>query len=214
MTIEVRPAHDGDLEFLVWTMMTAGQSHLEWTVWEKMFGRDADWVADLMRRGAVSAQPHWCHLSKFWIAEIDGQPAGAMSSFDPETEGNDALTAALLPAAMELGLGEAEIGGMIERAAIIEGASPKSYANSWGAENVAVHPAFRGRGVTERLFECVLEQGRQAGRDHAQILCLNGNERALKAWARNDFELRADYRSDACEQTYGTAGLKLLTRRL
>lgn len=210
--ITVRPAEAADLDFLVWAMATAGRSHLDATVWSKMFGRDEAWILDLLAAAAQSPEPHWCHLSRFWVAEADGRPAGAMSGFDPATQGNDALSGALLTAAMELGLEAAEIEGVLTRAALMDEASPKTHPEVWGAENVAVKPEFRGRGVLEALFEAVAAQGRAQGRRRLQILCLNGNERALKAWARNGFDLRADYRSEACHAVFGSPGLKLMLR--
>ena len=210
----VRPARETDLEFIVWAMMTAARSHLPHTAWERMFGRDAAWTEELLRCVAVSAEPHWCHMNRFRIAEIDGEAAGAMSSFDPATEGNAALAAALLPTAMELGITSEELPGVLARSEVIEDATPKAFPESWGAENVAVVPGRRGQGVIERLFDTGLDEGRAAGRSYGQILCLNGNERGLSAWRRNGFELRGDYRSRACDEIYGSPGLKLLVRPL
>jgi len=214
MIITVRRAGEADLDFVVWVMMTAARSHLPHTAWERMFARDARWTEDLLRAAARSEAPHWCHLDRFWIAEVDGRPAGALSSFDPVSEGNEALTAALLPAAMQMGLTPDELPDVLARAEVIEAATPKTFPDSWGAENVAVLPEYRGLGAIESLFEPVLDQGRAAGRSHAQILCLNGNERGLKAWMRNGFQLRGDYHSAGCEAVFDSPGLKLLVRPL
>lgn len=214
MGISIRPARESDLDFLVWVMLTAARSHLARSVWEIIFDRDADWTGEALRTAARSDQPHWCHLDRFWVAQADGAPVAAMSSFDPATEGNDALSAALVPAAMQLGLAPEALPAVLARSEAMEAASPKTFPHSWGAENVAVLPQHRGRGAVEALFEAVYDQGRAAGRDCAQILCLNGNERGLKAWMRNGFELRGDYRSRPCESIFGSPGLKLLVRPL
>lgn len=214
MTLTVRPAREDDLDFLAWVMLTAARSHLPRSVWEIMFDRDADWTGELLRAAARSDQPHWCHLDRFWVAQADGAPIAAMSSFDPLTEGNDALSAALVPAAFGLGLQPDELPAVLARSEAMEAASPKVFPHSWGAENVAVLPEHRGRGTVEALFEVVYGHGRAAGRDCAQILCLNGNERGLKAWMRNGFELRGDYRSRPCDDIFGSPGLKLLVRQL
>lgn len=212
MTIEVRPAEAADLDFLCWVMFTAGKSHLDRCIWEMIFDMTPDEVIDFLRRVAVTDATHWCHHKKFLVAEIDGAAAGALCTFDPATEGTAALSEAMMTVAADLGRDQAWLEGALMRGLAADSATPKDYADSWGIENVAVKPEFRGKGVVEALFGRALEIARASGRSCAQIQCLNGNIRAQRAWERQGFELRADYRSSAFEQTFGCPGLKLLVR--
>jgi GNAT superfamily N-acetyltransferase len=212
--MNVRRAGASDLDFVVWVMLTAAKSHLERCVYEVLFDLDASRLAELYRRTANSEFVHWCHLSKFWIAEIDNEPAGAMCGYDPSAEGNDALAETILPLLVEWGKSAQDLREIADRNAVMDSCFPMQFPGAWGVENVAVDPRFRGRGVTDCLFEEVLAEGRGKGYECAQIMCLNGNRRAEAAWRRAGFELRADYTSRPFQQTFGCPGLKLLVRDL
>lgn len=214
MNVDIRRARADDLGFVVWVMITAAQSHLDRCVYEILFDLDAAELSDLYGRVACSESLHWCHLSKFWIAEVDGDPAGAMCGYDPLTEGNDALAAAIVPLLGEWGKSEEDLQEILRKNEIMESCLPKPFPHAWGVENVAVKPHFRGRGITDRLFEQVLAEGRDKGYECAQIMCLNGNRPAEAAWRRAGFELKADYHSREFERTFGCRGLKLLVQNL
>lgn len=213
MAIRVRTAGRADLDFICWVMFTAGTSHLPRCIWELLFDMSADEVMAFLRAVAVTDATHWCHVDRFLIAEVGGVAAGALCTFDPTTEGTAALSAAMLPIATATARDAGWLDGTLARAVVIEAATPKDYADSWGIENVAVRPEFRGTGIVEALFDGALQLARGSGRAYAQIMCLNGNERAQRAWERQGFELRADYRSAAFEHTFGCPGLKLLVHR-
>ena len=65
----IRRAVTEDIPFLSWVMFTAARSHLDTCVWETSFDEAEAGVRDLLERVAQTAQTHWCHGSKFWIAE-------------------------------------------------------------------------------------------------------------------------------------------------
>jgi GNAT superfamily N-acetyltransferase len=214
VSINIRRARSEDLTFAVWVMLTAAQSHLDRCVYEILFDLDASQLSDLYERIANSEAAHWCHLSKFWIAEVDDEPAGAMCGYNPSTEGNDALAEAIVPLLGEWGKSERDLHGILERNAIMDSCLPKQFPGAWGVENVAVKPRFRGQRITDHLFEEVLAEGRGQGYECAQIMCLNGNHRAEAAWRRAGFQLRADYTSPEFDRTFGCPGLKLLVQEL
>ena len=103
---------------------------------------------------------------------------------------------------------------ILERNATMDSCMPKQFPGAWGVENVAVEPRFRGQGIADHLFDAVFAEGRSGGHECAQIMCLNGNRRAETAWTRAGFKLRADYSSQAFQETFGCPGLKLLVRDL
>ncbi|HEY2773353.1 MAG TPA: GNAT family N-acetyltransferase [Candidatus Binatia bacterium] len=214
MQVQIRPAAHDDLDFVSWVMFTAARSHLERSVWEAMFDRDEAWVRGVLRRVAVSEQPHWCHLSKFRICEVDGQRAGALAGYDPVTEGTDVLTAAMLEAVAAAGDADLDLEAVLARADIADSCTPKKYPGAWGVENVAVVPELRSRGVLDRLMENVLAEGRGRGFGHAQIMVLAGNTRAQKAYERNGFAPCAEYRSVAFEDAFTSPGINLLVRAI
>lgn len=215
MRPRIRRASSEDIPFLSWVMFTAARSHLERCVWETIFDETEARVRDLLERVARTAQTHWCHASKFWIAEVEGKPAASLCGFVPETEGPGPLGEAMLDVARsQLSYSEERISEILQRGAVSMGGMPDDLDDVWGVENVAVLPEYRGRGLTDRLFDHVLEEGRSRGFSRAQILCLIGKDPAQRAWERNGFQLQTERRNAAFEALFGCPGGKLFARDL
>jgi GNAT superfamily N-acetyltransferase len=213
MRPRIRRATTEDLPFLSWVMFTAARSHLIKCVWETIFDAAEAGVRDLLERVAQSAQTHWCHGSRFWIAEVEGAPAAALCGFVPATEGSGPLGEAMVDVARnQLSYPEERISDILQRGAISMSGMPEDLEEVWGVENVAVLPEYRGAGLTDRLFEHVLEEGRSSGFSRAQILCLIGNDRAQRAWERNGFQLQTERKSAEFEALFGCPGGKLFAQ--
>ena len=204
-----------DIPFLGWVMFTAARSHLPQCPWSVIFGETETGTRDLLERVAQNPVPHWCHASKFWIAEVDEKPAAAMCGFVPETEGTRVLAEAAFDiAARDLGYSKERLAEIGERLEIAMSGLPDDLPEVWGVENVAVLPEFRGKGLIDSLFEKVLEEGRGKGFERVQILCLIGNEPGQRAWERNGFEVLTQKTSPAFDKLIGTPGAKLLVQNL
>lgn len=206
----VRAAKEDDLDFLTWVMIEAARSHLDRSVWETMFDVSVAELETMLRGLATTERTHWCHVDLFWIAEVGGVPAAAMSTFDPKTHGTAVLSEEMASVAIAAGLAQQNLITAFERSAVFKGCSPSDYPSSWAIENVAVIPEMRGSGVIDQLFAHAIGLGRDEGYEHAQIMVLNGNTRAERVYLRNGFELRADYRGREFEETFGCPGVKLL----
>lgn len=219
--VTVRAAVPADLDFVVRVMETAATSHLDRCCWEPLLGERTDVTRQILRALALSPRTHWCHLSRFWVAEAVStteddagpRPVGALTAYDPATDGHAAIgeQCAALAAAADWP-GTAAFEDVYERQRIFQSCLPADYAGAWGIENVAVVPEFRGTGVVEALLDHALALGREQGYACAQVLCLNGNTRAQHTWERAGFEVRADYRGREFERLMGAPGLKLLVR--
>lgn len=223
--VTVRPATPADLDFIVRVMETAATSHLDRCCWEPLLGERTEVTRKILRALALSPRTHWCHLSRFWVAEAEAaagaqtpgdtgpRPVGALTAYDPAAEGHAAIgeQCAALAATAEWP-GTAAFEDVYERQRIFQSCLPADYADSWGIENVAVVPEFRGTGVVEALLDHALDLGREQGYACAQVLCLNGNTRAQRTWERAGFEVRADYRGREFEALMGAPGLKLLVQ--
>ncbi len=215
MRPRIRRARTEDIPFLGWVMFTAARSHLDKCVWETIFDESEAGVRDLLERVARTDQTHWCHGSRFWIAEVEGKPAASLCGFVPETEGSGPLGEAMLDVARnQLAYPEERISEILQRGAISMSGMPDDLEEVWGVENVAVLSEYRGTGLTDRLFEHVLEEGRSKGFSRAQILCLIGNDPAQRAWERNGFQLKTEHRSEAFEALFGCPGGKLFAQDL
>lgn len=212
--LALRSADSDDRAFLVEVMRTAATSHLSHCVWDVLLGLPAADVDRMLGEVSDSAQPHWCHLSRFWIAERGGEPIAALSSFDAATEGNEALERALLTLVPGLGFSDGALQSMLDRAAAMARGTPPNLDGTWGVENVAVRAPHRGGGAVDALLEHALDAARQRGYRRAQVLCLNGNVRAERTWQRHGFVLASDYRDQDFERTFGSPGLRLHVRDL
>jgi GNAT superfamily N-acetyltransferase len=194
-------------------MYMAARSHLRACPWSLIFGESEAGTRNLLERVSRTADVHWCHASKFWIAEVDGKAAAAMCGFAPATEGTAVLVeAALGVAAAELGYSENRLAEVSERIMVAMSGLPVDLPDIWGVENVAALPEYRGRGLIDRLFRRVLDAGREKGFKRAQILCLIGNEPGQRAWERNGFEVASQQTSPAFDELIGAPGAKLLAR--
>ncbi|MGW6026392.1 GNAT family N-acetyltransferase [Streptomyces sp. NPDC055099] len=221
LAVTVRPAVTADLDFLVQVMETAATSHLDRCCWEPLLGEGTGVTRQILRTLALSPRAHWCHLSRFWVAEASPttergtrpRPVGALTAYDPATEGHAAIgeQCAVLAATADWP-GTAAFEDVYERQRIFRSCLPTDYAGAWGIENVAVVPEFRGTGVVQALLDHALDLGREQGYACAQVLCLNGNTRAQRTWERAGFEVRADYRGREFDALMGAPGLKLLVR--
>ncbi|MGW0906777.1 GNAT family N-acetyltransferase [Streptomyces sp. NPDC002853] len=215
--VTVRPAVPADLDFVVGVMETAATSHLDRCCWEPLLGERTEVTRQILRALALSPRTHWCHLSRFWVAEAAGdtgpRPVGALTAYDPATEGHAAIgeQCAALAATADWP-GTAAFEDVYERQRIFRSCLPADYAGAWGIENVAVVPEFRGTGVVQTLLDHALDLGREQGYACAQVLCLYGNSRAQRTWERAGFEVRADYRGQEFDALLGAPGLKLLVR--
>lgn len=212
MSVTLRPAVAADLPFLVWSMREASTSHLERSVWSMVLGLSDEYVSELLGAVATAEHPHWCHLSRFRVAEVDGSAVAAASSYDPVSEGNDVLFAEAVQILARAGAAPESVQQAMRHAMIVDGVTPKPYPDAWGIENVAVVPEHRGVGLAALLLDAAVADARSHGREHVQIMCLDGNDRAQRAWERAGFSVRAEYRGRECGELLGANGMKLLVR--
>ncbi len=213
--VKIRPARDKDIPFLGWVMFTAARSHLVESPWGIIFEEPEARTRILLERMSQITALSWSHVSNFWIAEVDGVPAAAMCGFAPMAGGSPILTEWELGVAkQEFNYSEERQAGVRDRLTIATLGFPEDLPDTWGIENVAVLPKFRGKGLLDRLFRHTLEEGLKKGFKRAQILCLIGNESGQQAFERNGFKVLSQKTSPAFNELFGTPGAKLLVRDL
>ncbi len=213
--VNIRTAQEGDIPFLGWVMYTAARSHLDMSPWSVIFQEPERRVRVLLERITQIPNLPWSHVQNFWIAEVDGVPAGAMNGFAIDAAGPAPLPEMELHVARQVfDYSEPRISEIRKRLAIAATGFPEDLPEAWGIENVAVLSEFRGKGLIDRLFEHVLEEGRNKGFKRAQILCLMGNEPGQRAFERNGFKVSSQKKSAAFNELFGTPGARLLAQVL
>jgi len=205
----VRDATPDDAEFLAWTMLSAGRSHLARGVWDHLLGRGEsavlDYLAELSRRGPE----HLFHWSRFVVAEVDGQVAAALSAHDPSVHG----FATYLPIATQLFLdtGGTDVDALMSRGEdLLSAMTPPPPSGAWVVESVATAPQFRRRGLVDRLLGEILDRGRRGRHSLAHISVFIGNEPARAAYVRHGFRHLTETRTAAWETAIGCPGVEQL----
>jgi len=213
--ITIRPAHDRDTPFLAWVMYTAARSHLDECPWRVIFGETEARTLVLLEHMTRIPALSWSCVANFRIAEVDGTPAAAMCGFSPGAGSVPHDPQPELDLARRVfAYSEAHLAGVSERLGIAALGMPRDLPDVWAIENVAVLPEYRGKGLIDKLFERVFQEGRDKGFMHVQIHCLIGNEPGLRTFERNGFRVVSQQTSAAFNDLFGAPGAKLLAQAL
>lgn len=208
----LRDATDADVPFLAKIMFAAQRSHLPRGVTEYMLGLDADTTLRFLEQVAVTGLPHIFHVSRFRIAEVEGEPAAALSTYDRELHGDAPTSAALFALFPDFGLDPTDPDGW-RRAGVVRSGIP-DHSEPAGprlvVENVATLPRFRRRGLTLALLREALATARRDGYPAVQIGCFLGNEPARATYLAAGFEVVATATSDDWAREIGCNGSELL----
>ena len=211
--VDIRPARESDGAFLAWVILAATRSHLAkgWfdIALELPEIETLKFVEGLTRTTA----PSWWHWSRFTIAEFDGFPVGALCAFR-SGEGYPLSAPAMTEVTTALGWTDADVTAMWERAAYMFTCAMDSHDDRWAIENIAVRPAFRGRGIARTLVEHAADRGREAGFETAQISVMIENLPARRAYEAAGFSLAEEKRHPDFELEAGSPGLWRFTKEL
>jgi len=213
MSTQIRPATADDVPFLAWVQQEAARSHLPYGFWDLAFIGPDEWRLPLIERIARAKAESFCHWSKFLVAEVDGEPAAALSGYDKTS-----LTAAtLLFEAMQeafagVGWTELQAGAMQERIVPFLTCIPETAEDDWVVEWVATRPGHRGKGLVKTLLQEILARGTATGHAQAQIAVLIGNTAAQRAYESAGFRVVDEKTSPSFEATFGSPGIRRMLR--
>ena len=202
----IRPADRGDSRFVAWVIQEAARSHLERGIWDVALPDDArrsDFLDALARADARS----FCHHRGFLIAEVDGRAAAALSGYEPRTGLGSNWEEANAQASRELGFSERDRTDMATAMASLGDPFPEIPQDRWIVEWVATVPEFRGRGLAGTLLQEIMQRGREAGYQKAQVGYLIGNTPAMRAYERIGFKTVDEKRDPDFEAVLGCPGI-------
>ncbi len=206
----IRAAAPQDVDFIAWIMLTAGRSHVTKGGWELLIEGE-ERCTEFLRGLAGARARSYCHHSVFTLAEVDGSPAGGLCAYDAGRFGMQTLVDAVREVFASMGLDQRERERAAERMAPFLLCAPIEPQGVWILESVAMLPRHRRRGLTRRLLEHKLEQGRQRGFRHAQISILIGNEPAQRAYEAVGFRVAEQKRHPDFEAALGAPGVARMT---
>jgi len=214
MSIETRPATAADAPFVAWVMQEAARSHVDKGIWDHLFPDDEAERLEILAAIATTGTPHFAHYSRFRILEVDGEAASALSAYENAEFGAEHLNAGMAEVLLARGWSVEEMVAMGKRTASFEALGYPNPDGLWIVEWVATRPAFRGRALVRRLLQEILDEGRSAGFERAQIGFLLGNVRAQNAYEGVGFRWVEEYRHPDFERDYGVPGLARMQMNL
>jgi GNAT superfamily N-acetyltransferase len=207
MEIDIRDAGPEDADFLAWAILAAARGPLETCVWDLAFpGPDVDKLA-LLGKLVVATPECAAHYSGFVIAELDNTPVAAACGFIPSEKTPEHFTEALLNVVDGAGWEQARQLELLQSFEVFARCLPMSHDENWVLEYIATKPEARGKGVTQKLLEEVLECGRDEEIEIAKVAYFVGNEAAKKVYRRLGFKETHEFMDKDFEREFGTPGV-------
>jgi len=186
----IRQANNEDIDFLITTIIEAEKSGGDKISYCGLFSITEDEVRSLLRQiFEEEMDGQEICVSNFLIAEIDGKPAGAFSSF---IECADGMSSSMIKSNL--------ITYFLDRQKLLSSSSNllalkaidiEREKNALQLESAYVYPQFRGRGVIGALINAHIQRKLELGFSFkkAQILLMDNNKPAQEAYKRAGFHI-------------------------
>ena len=209
MDLKIRNARVNDAPFLAWLILTAGRAHVKRGIWDVILDQSKDDCLHFLELLTITTAPHLFHYSCFMVAEIESGPVSGLGGYDPDILGYPRLMEALPEVYLKLGRppGKKTAGGGPPR---ITACIPPSVKGAWVIDSVATLPAFRRKGIVDRLLDTVLDLGREKGYRQAQLSIYMGNTPAQRAYEKHGFRLLDEWPDPYFEKEIGSPGMARL----
>jgi translation initiation factor 4G len=207
--VDARPDH---APFIAWVIMTAFRSHLAKGLWDFMRPGTDEEILRYLEVLTTTDAPHWAHLPLFIVAEVDGEPAAALSGYFEEEHGGPSLRAAMEEADAKTGATASPED--VARALTVLPVVPEHPPGAWIIESVATRPEFRRRGLVDALMQEIMERGRKRGATLSDISVFIGNDTAQAAYEKAGYEMIGEKTDATFEAVYGSPGIRTLRQEL
>jgi ribosomal protein S18 acetylase RimI-like enzyme len=208
---EATPDHS---PFLAEVILSASRSQLERGPFDIALGLEGRDLLDILEYMSLSDFVGNCHFSRFFVAEVSGEPVAALSAYDPGESGLMPLGAALSDAYTALGHDEEKLPSVLQRIEAVQRCLPPAQPATWIIEWVAVEKAHRRQGIVGPLLQEALASGAQRGLRRAQVSTYVGNEAAIGAYAKVGFHIHCERHDRDFEALLGVPGMVTMVREL
>ena len=212
--MNIRPARETDSPFIAWVELAAARSHRPVGVFDLAFPGESEVRLNLIDRITHAEPKSICHWSGFLVAEVEGEPAAALSGYEPSAHHDNTFGKAFFNALREADWSEEEIQACFMRMAPSATCMPDPDDDTWIIEWVATRADFRGRGLAAALLNEILEEGRRRGYQKSQISLLIGNDGAQRVYSSAGFAVFDEVRHESFEAAYGSPGVRRMRRDL
>jgi GNAT superfamily N-acetyltransferase len=217
MMPEIRPAirqgRPDDADFIARTVLLSLRGPRPRGWFDIALDQSEPQVLDFLSKLAVAKQRSWYHVSQFWIAEANGEPAAALCAM-PSRDTRPTMRAAIEEVARAEGMSAADLAAMFSRGAYARDCWIQGGEQDWLIEHVASMPAHRGRGLMQALIARALSAGRAAGFASASITFVIGNDAAELCYTKAGFALAEEKRDATFEALTGAPGYRRYARAI
>ncbi|MEM7410227.1 MAG: GNAT family N-acetyltransferase [Myxococcota bacterium] len=212
--VVLRRAAPTDAPFLAWAMIEAERGTDPEGEWDAVLPGPPDAREALLARIATTEPEHFCHWSRFLVAEHAGEPVATLSGYIAARHTHAHFRRAWYQAFLEHGHSVADALDAWARFGPFQHVSVDLPPEAWRVEWVAVHPAWRGKGLVGALLEANFARARAEGCDRAVVATALENAPARRAYEAAGFVAFARWEHDDYRQASGSAGNVYLRRSL
>ena len=213
-SIKVRRAEKQDADFLAWVLLSSSRGHLNRGVWDLIIGADDQGCLEYLRRLTTAEPRSLCHYDSFWVAEVDGHPQAALSTFEHAAGGWATVAEAQSAVRRDLGWTERDLEASSNRMAPLWACFLPDVGADWGIENIATRPECRRLGLVSVLLDQATREGRECGCKLVQTTTYIGNSAVHAALAKAGFQVSDEKRSEVTMTALGTPGFVRFLRAL
>jgi GNAT superfamily N-acetyltransferase len=214
MALVLRDATAADGELIAWVQVEAARSGTPLGFWDLALPGPDDPRLRIVAEIATTGREHFAHVSGFLVAELDGEPVGALSGYAPGKKKIGYFAGALDGALERSGWSDAHRRLLFLRIAPAESCFSETPEDCWIVEWVALRPNVRGKGIAGKLLDAILQRGRDDSFKKAQISYLIGNTPAKRAYERAGFVAVDEKRAPEFEAVFGAPGTVRMRREL
>jgi GNAT superfamily N-acetyltransferase len=213
MDFQIRQGRRDDAEFLAWVMLAASRSHLKTGIWNLIIGADDSGCMDYLQRLAIAEPRSLYHYESHLVAEADGRPAAALTSFATANNPWATVGEAMLNVQRDLGWTEADVTASNQRTAPVWACFLPDVGD-FAIESVATLPEFQRHGLSQALVNRTVDDARHRGYKLIQISAFIGNDPARAVYEKCGFQMGAENRCDEVQAVLGAPGFMQLTLNL
>lgn len=199
----------------------AERAHTGKGVWDAVLGEDDVIVDGAMQcleeviRHCEAAHIHYRH---FLVARTaDGTPVASCSAYPYPDYDISKTYKCLEPVAMKiLNWSEDKYKQQISKLDFLKATFPEDvpWNGSWFLETIYTEPEYRGRGLSGRLVNLCLEEGRKRGMTRSLLIAAEGNSQALRVYLKQGYEIIGQAYAEEALHVLGCRGFEIMKLEL
>ncbi len=196
--MKIRTATIDDVPFIAWAILESSRAGKKQGIFDLIFSPSGD-VTKSLETLIQHEIKTICHYSNFLIAEVDGELAGTLCSYDGYKLSWDQMSEALAQMGCQ--------GDYKERIASYLLCESEVEKNTLVLDFMITKEEYRGLGVVKELVKKILLNARLKGFRRAQTNIEIGSIETQLAYEKMGFTAKEEKKSDYYLEDFGRAGI-------